>query len=44
MRDYVQAVLPLGPDAALQFFLRRGAKTRDPRYSPGPAAGASEPR
>jgi arabinofuranosyltransferase len=41
-RDYVQAALPLAPGATLHFFLRRGARTADPRYPPG--AGASEPR
>ncbi len=40
-RDYVQAALPIGPSATLHFFLRRGVRTADPRYSPGVA---SEPR
>ena len=43
-RDYVQAMLPISEEAALQFFLRRGARTADPRYSPGPAPEPSEPR
>jgi len=37
--EYVQAVLPVARDAALQFFLRRNARTRDARYSP-PAPGS----
>jgi arabinofuranosyltransferase len=40
-RDYVQAALPIAEGATLHFFLRRGARTADPRYSPGPA---NEPR
>jgi arabinofuranosyltransferase len=43
-RDYVQAMLPISEEAALQFFLRRDAKTRDPRYSPAPAPEPTEPR